>query len=309
MSSTSRSVADATLVAARRCGHEHADLPQVGVLYNPALAPVLADEAILDVVGLIPETLWHEDPTEPRYRPIGQAIDAFDLLAAGRPTVLHGIGLSIGSDRPLDTEHLDWVAAAIDRYDARWYSEHLAAFRVEHGPGVEGHAGVGLPIPFDDEVLEALVTKVTTVVERLDVPFLLENSAIYVEVPDQSMTEAGFLNRLCGATGAGVLLDLHNLVVNETNLGWDGLAYLDELDLRHVREIHLAGGEMVGAWYTDAHSGTCPDRVWELLGAVLPRATELGLVTFEIHESRVPVIGMPAVAEQLARVRAAIEGA
>jgi hypothetical protein len=133
---------------------------------------------------------------------------------------------------------------------------------------------------------------------------LLENSAIYVDVPDTEMSEAAFLNRLCDEAGCGVLLDLHNLVVNEVNLGWDLAAYLDELDLSNVVEIHVAGGEMLGAWYTDAHSGSCPERVWELLDAVVPVTPELRLVTFEMHESRYDVLGGDGLADQLSRIRA-----
>jgi uncharacterized protein (UPF0276 family) len=281
----------------------------VGVVYSQALAGSLATAPnLVDALSLIPEMLWHESPEPPRYRMIDDALEAFQLVAGTAPVVFHGIGLSIGGGLPLDLGHVDQIAALADRCDAAWYSEHLAAFRVGHESGSTAHAGIGLPIPFDAETLREIAPKVSTVIARTGRPFLLENSAIYVEVPDAEMSEATFLNRLADETGSGVLLDLHNLVVNERNLGWDIDAYFEELELDTVVEIHIAGGEMIGDWYTDAHSGACPDRVWELLETVVASTRNLSLVTFEMHESRYAELGDEGLRDQLARARAAVSG-
>lgn len=282
----------------------------VGVLYSGALAePLVTNRLPIDLISVIPETLWHESHDPPRYRLIPSAVDLFDTVTAHTPVVFHGIGLSIGGGRPLDIDHVRHIAAAADRYQAGWYSEHLAAFRVGHEQMGEIHAGVGLPVPFDSETLRQLAPKLSIVIEEVGRPVLLENSAIYVEVPDSEMTEAAFLNRLCEATGAGVLLDLHNLFVNQLNLRWDAELYLAELDLANVVEIHVAGGEMLGAWYTDAHSGACPAQVWELLDRVVPFAPALRAVTFELHESRYPTLGLNGLNAELSRIRSSIGGA
>lgn len=283
---------------------------ETGMLFSPGLAEWFASHGdVIDVVSLVPEMLWHEGAGAPRYRWIEGAGEAFEDGAASKPVVLHGVGLSIGSGIPLDAEHVDQVSSVADRYGARWYSEHLAAFRLARDETGSAHAGIGLPVPFDAASLRELVPKVAEAVRRAGLPVLLENSAIYVEVPGQEMTEAGFMNRLSEEAGSGVLLDLHNLYVNEVNLGWDAEAYLAELDLDNVVEVHVAGGEMLGAWYTDAHSGECPERVWELLGAVVRSAPALRLVTFEMHESRLPVVGDAGALAQLARIRAVRDGA
>ena len=278
-----------------------------GVVYSGALAGRLADEpGLTDAISLIPEILWHEGSDHPRYRWISGAVELFDAaIAADSVAVFHGIGLSLGSGLPLDLEHLDQIMAAAVRYRPRWYSEHLAAFRVTHPSGLRVHAGVGLPVPLDGSTLRYLAPKVAAVVSRCGLPFLLENNAIYVDIPEADMTEAGFLNRLCEETGAGILLDLHNLAVNEINLGWAAEEFLAELDLTRVVEIHVAGGEMLGRWYTDAHSGACPERVWALLEEVLPHAPGLQLVTFELHESRLEPLGWEAFDHQLGRIRSA----
>jgi uncharacterized protein (UPF0276 family) len=283
---------------------------EVGIVYSGVLTELLlAQPDIVDVLSVIPEMFWHETSGTPRYRPIESAAAALAEVVAAKPVVLHGIGLSIGSGLPLDLEHLEQVASMADSLDARWFSEHLAAFRVSSPQGRPAHVGVGLPVPYDCATLRDITPKVSVIVRRLGIPVLIENNALYVEVPFAEMTEAAFLNRLVEETGSGVLLDLHNLVVCEQNLGWRGEDFLDELDLDHVVEIHVAGGEMMGDWYTDAHSGACPPRVWELLSLVVPKALALRLVTFELHESRCQTLGYSGLQAELQRIRRILDTA
>lgn len=281
----------------------------VGAVYSGALAEPLADRPdLIDVVSVIPETLWHESTGPDRYTWIHSSVDLFDAATANYPVVFHGIGLSLGTAGPLDVGHLEQVAIAADRYAPLWVSEHLAAFRVGSGP-TSAHAGVGLPIAFEPATLRMLAPKVTEMQRRLGARVLLENSAVYVDIPEVPWTEAGLLNRLCEATGCGVLLDLHNLFVNEMNLGWDGDEYLDELDLANVIEVHIAGGEHIGRWYTDAHSGAAPDRVHELLERLAGEADALRLATFELHESRYDTLGIDGFTGELAAIRTALDAA
>ncbi len=272
-------------------------------MYGGSLTDFIAlDTDLIESVSLTPEILWRESTSGSSFEWIPRAVDAFDECSRSKAIVLHGIGLSIVGEMPLDLRHLDQVCSVAERYRAEWYSEHLSAFRVGD-PSRHSHAGVGLPVPFDEATFKTVVPHVSVVVERVGLPVLIENSAIYVEVPEPDMTEATFLNRLSAEAGSGVLLDLHNLYVNESNLGWDADAYLEELELDNVIEIHVAGGEMLGGWYTDAHSGACPQRVWDLLAVVAPQAPSLRQVTFELHDSRVPVIGEDSIAEQLSRIQ------
>ncbi len=281
----------------------------VGVVYNGALAGLLGRKPqLVDTLSLIPETLWHEASGPNRYQWIPAAMRLFDALKDNQPVVFHGIGLSLGSAGPLDHGHVEQLALAADRYQPRWFSEHLATFRVRSASG-PAHAGVGLPVAFGSETLAHLAPKVEELQRRLELPVLLENSAVYVDIPNVEWSEAGLLNRLCDETGCGVLLDLHNLYANERNLKWDAEAYLDEMNLSNVVEIHVAGGEMMGRWYADAHSGASPDRVWELLDYVLPEAKALKLVTFEMHESRFDAMTEKGFLAELSAIRNSVEHA
>src|SRR5271166_3096119 len=86
------------------------------------------------------------------------------------PLTAHGVGLSIGTDVPLDLAYLDEVAAIVDRLKAPAYSEHLAFTRV---PGRD--LANLLPLPRTEAVAASIIDKVRTVQSRIPVPFLLEN--------------------------------------------------------------------------------------------------------------------------------------
>ena len=117
------------------------------------------------------------------------------------------------------------------------------------------------------------------------------------------MTEPAFLNELARRTGCGLLLDLHNLYCNARNFGFDPAAFLDELDLEPVVELHVAGGNEVEGFWTDSHSGPCPEMVWDLVASVIPRARNLKAVTFEFQESYFDVLGTAGVRAALDRAR------
>src|SRR5437016_5107260 len=92
----------------------------------------------------------------------------FDLV--GRiPLTAHGIGLSIGTDVPLDLGYLDEVATIVGRLKAPAYSEHLAFTRV---PGRD--LANLLPLPQTEAVAESVIAKIRTVQSRISVPFMLE---------------------------------------------------------------------------------------------------------------------------------------
>jgi uncharacterized protein (UPF0276 family) len=195
----------------------------------------------------------------------------FDLV--GRiPLLAHGIGLSIGTDVPLNLAYLDKVAAVVERLQAPAYSEHLAFTKV---PGRD--LANLLPLPKTEAVAEQIIAKVRTVQSRIGVPFLLENITYLFEWPDSDMSDAEFINLICRETGAGLLLDVENLYLNSCNHGFDPRTFLDALPHDLVREIHVAGGVTVREsflerpFFADTHSHPVPEGALDLLDYVLAR--------------------------------------
>jgi uncharacterized protein len=195
----------------------------------------------------------------------------FDLVG-GIPLTAHGVGLSIGTDAPLDLAYLDRVAAVVERLQAPAYSEHLAFTRV---PGRD--LANLLPLPKTEAVAESIIAKVRTVQARIPVPFLLENITYVFEWPDSKLSDAEFLNLICRETGAGLLLDVENVFLNASNHGFDPYAFLDELSAGLVQEVHMAGGVTVREeasgrpFLADSHSHPVPDAALDLLGYALAR--------------------------------------
>src|SRR6266700_2374641 len=195
----------------------------------------------------------------------------YDLV--GRiPMTAHGIGLSIGTDVPLDLAYLDKIAAIVERLRAPAYSEHLAFTRA---PGRD--LANLLPLPKTEEVATAIIAKVRMIQSRIPVPFLLENISYLFEWPESRMTDIEFLNLICRETGAGLLLDVENLYLNAHNHGFDAPAFLNDLPAGIVKEVHVAGGVTVHKdflarpFLADSHSHPVPDGALDLLDRVLVR--------------------------------------
>jgi uncharacterized protein (UPF0276 family) len=236
----------------------------VGIGYRTAIAKwTVANLSSFDVIEITVDHCIHGDQS--------QRAEIFDLV--GRvPLNAHGVGLSIGTDVPLDLSYLDQVAVIVERLKAPTYSEHLAFTRV---PGRD--LANLLPLPKTEEVAESIVVKVRTIRSRIPVPFLLENISYVFEWPDSKLSDAQFLNLICRESGAGILLDIENLYLNATNHGFDPHTFIDELSPGLVREVHMAGGVSVPddslprPFLADTHSHPIPEEALDLLDYVLVR--------------------------------------
>jgi len=229
----------------------------------------------------------------------------FDLV--GRiPLTAHGVGLSLGTDAPLDLAYLDRVAAVVERLRAPAYSEHLAFTRV---PGRDTAAL--LPLPKTEAVAESIIAKVRTVRSRVPFPFLLENITYVFEWPDSKLSDAEFLNLICRESGAGLLLDIENVYLNSTNHGFDPHAFLDALHPGLVKEVHMAGGvtlrdeSFARPLLADSHSHPVPDEALDLLEHALVRH-EPSVVILE-RDDRLDA--SDEILDDVARIRARVAGA
>ena len=238
--------------------------PAVGIGYRAAIHDWTRDN--LDRLDVIEITVDHCLSGGTALR---SAI--FDLV--GRiPLTAHGVGLSIGTDVPLDLAYLDDVAEVVERLKAPAYSEHLAFTRV---PGRD--LANLLPLQKTEEVAEQVIGKIKTIQSRVPVPFLLENITYIFDWPDSHMTDAEFLGLICRESGAGLLLDLENLHLNASNNSFDPYAFIDALAPGVVKEIHLAGGVTADddflehSLLSDTHSHPVPDAALDLLDYTLAR--------------------------------------
>jgi len=188
---------------------------------------------------------------------------------------VHGVGLSIGSPRPLDREHLRRLKILCDRYQPESFSEHLAWS--SHG---EVFYNDLLPLPYTDETLRSVADHIDEVQNALGREMLLENPSTYVQFSDSTIPEVMFLTEVAQRSGCGLLLDVNNVFVSAKNHGASATDYLAAFPLDRVKEIHLGGHDEqtddAGApLLIDAHGSPVADPVWALYAGVIARTGPL----------------------------------
>jgi uncharacterized protein len=181
------------------------------------------------------------------------------------PLSLHGVGLSIGGDAPLDEAHLARLKSLCERYEPGLVSEHLAW---------STHEGVFfndlLPLPYTEATLARVAEHIEQVQEVLGRRILLENPSSYLAFEASTMSETSFLADLARRTGCGLLLDVNNVFVSAANLGFSPEGYIAQFPLHAVREIHLGGhSSATDGLLIDAHDRAVANPVWALFRHVL----------------------------------------
>lgn len=268
-------------------------------------------------LGLKPEHFAHVHEHQPD---VGFfEIHAENYLVAGGPMLhhltriresyalsIHGVGLSIGGEEPLDTIHLEAVACLVERYQPAVFSEHLAW---------SSHGGVFfndlLPLPYNLPTLQRVCEHIDQVQNRLGRPLLLENPSTYVEFISSTWSEGDFLREVIHRTGCGLLLDVNNVYVSSINHGRDPQRSLCELPSHAAGEIHLAGfAEDLDAagdrLLIDTHGAPVAEAVWALYDTALAITGPLPTLierdndvpTFEVlrQEARLAEMHLSAIA-------------
>ena len=215
--------------------------------------------------------------------------------------IVHGVGLSIGTCGGYSESYLRLVDQLMEHLDVAWHSEHLGYVNVDGQ-----HIGTMLALPKTEQVLDMICERVTRIQRRYPVPFLLEN--IVHMLPDfpGEYSDAGFLNLVASRTGCGLILDVYNLECDAHNNGFDIDQFLGELDLSHVREIHVAGGVIRGKFKLDVHSRVTQDSTVDLALRVISHAPLLKAATYEVLPEYVPKLGYAGIAAELIRLRKAL---
>ncbi|MFK3645297.1 MNIO family bufferin maturase [Pseudomonas protegens] len=199
------------------------------------------------------------------------------LIRERYPLSLHGVGLSIGGEGPLDLAHLERLAGLIERYQPQSFSEHLAWS--SHGPVFLNDL---LPLAYDGPTLRRVCEHIDQVQNQLGRTMLLENPATYLQFQRSTLDETDFIREVVQRSGCGLLLDVNNLYVSCINHQRDPLAYLQALPLQAVGEIHLAGfaedrDSLGDRLLIDDHGAPVDAAVWalyqEVLGLIGPMAT------------------------------------
>lgn len=202
----------------------------------------------------------------------GRPLAQLRHLAETFPISVHGVGLSIGGEGPLDRDHLARLKKLTGWLNPASFSEHLAwSTHDSH------FLNDLLPLPYTGATLARVADHIDQLQETLGRTMLLENPSSYLSFDASTWSEPDFLAEIARRTGCGLLLDVNNVFVSATNLGFSPQDYIDAFPLSRVGEIHLGGHDQdtddAGApLLIDSHGRPVVDPVWTLLDYTLARS-------------------------------------
>ncbi len=224
-----------------------------------------------DILAAPGPVQWLEIHAENYMGAGGRPLAQLRHLAARFPISVHGVGLSIGGEGPLDADHLARLRHLCDWLNPASFSEHLA-WSTHEGTYLNDL----LPLPYTAATLARVADHIDAVQAALGRRMLLENPSNYLAFAQTEMDEVTFLAEIARRTGCGLLLDVNNVFVSCTNLATDPQTYIDAFPLDLVGEIHLGGHDADhddhGApLLIDSHGRDVADPVWALYAHTIRR--------------------------------------
>jgi uncharacterized protein (UPF0276 family) len=206
-----------------------------------------------------PSVDWFEIISENFMDTGGKARRNLDKIRADYPVVMHGVAMSIGTVDPLNSEYLTKLKQLADNIQPAWISDHLCWTGIAHKNSHDL-----LPVPYTEEALKHIVSRIAQVQDFLGRPIALENPSTYLEFKTSHIPEAEFIAQMAKQSGCHLLLDVNNVYVTCYNHRLDAKAYIDALPLDKVAQIHLSGHSNMGTHIIDTHDDHVVDGVWAL---------------------------------------------
>ncbi len=175
------------------------------------------------------------------------------------PLICHGLSLSLGGPNSLDELLISRIKQFMATHSALIYSEHLSACTDD------AHLYDLMPIPFTEDAVEHVASRVRRTQDLLGQRMAVENSSYYAPLATD-ITELEFVNAVLERADCLMLLDVNNVYVNSVNHRYDPRTYIDGLPADRVAYIHVAGHDNEDAdLIVDTHGADMIDPVLELL--------------------------------------------
>lgn len=216
-----------------------------------------------EVLEKRPGIAWLEVHSENFFGDGGKALHFLEQIRRHYPVSLHGVNLSLGSADELNWNHLKRLRDLINRINPCLISDHLCWSSIN---GQYLHDL--LPLPYTEEAIAHVVARINQVQDYLGRQILIENISSYIQFKQSTLTEQAFLCEVVKKSGCGILLDINNIYVSSTNLGYNPDDYLRAIPSDAVQEIHLGGftSTTINGKETliDSHDRPVIPAVWEL---------------------------------------------
>lgn len=176
------------------------------------------------------------------------------------PFVCHGLSLSVGGQRPLDTDLLLRTRDFMVTHGISLYTEHLS------WSNDAGQLYDLLPLPCTGEAVHWAAARIRQAQDVLGCRIGIENASRYVTPPGAEMDEASFIRAVVDEADCLLHLDVNNILVNARNFGFDPFDFLRALPLARTCYIHVAGHHVEDdGLLIDTHGAPVIDPVWDLL--------------------------------------------
>lgn len=176
------------------------------------------------------------------------------------PFVCHGLSLSLGGPSPLDEALLYRIKNFMAEHGMMLYTEHLSWC------SDDGHLYDLLPIPFTEEAVRWVATRIRRAQDILECRIGLENASCYLAPPGAEMSESDFIRAVLEEADCLLHLDVNNIYVSSRNFAFDAQDFLHSLPLERTCYIHVAGHHCEpDGLLVDTHGAKVIDPVWALL--------------------------------------------
>jgi uncharacterized protein (UPF0276 family) len=226
----------------------------VGLGFRQELIPALKNHvpAVIDFFEIAPEN-WIE---------LGGRYER-DLrgFTERYPFVCHGLSLSIGSPAVLNEALLHSLRRFLDQHQITLYTEHLSYCSDDRG-----YLYDLLPVPFTEEAVGHVASRVRLVQDILERRIALENASFYVQAPVADMSEIEFIRAVLVEADCDLHLDVNNVYVNGVNHGYDPIEFIRAMPTERIVYLHIAGHHNEAQdLIIDSHGTEVIDPVWALL--------------------------------------------
>jgi uncharacterized protein len=219
-----------------------------------------------EILNSNPAVDWFEIISENYMVRGGQPLRMLDAIKERYPVVMHGVSLSIASTQPLDMEYLRDLKALAKRTNPKWISDHLCWTGV-HGVNLHDL----YPVPYTEEALNHIVTRISQVQDFLGTRIALENVSSYITYESSEMEEWDFVAEVAKRADCWLLLDVNNVFVSGFNHDFSTHAFIESIPVDRVVQFHLAGHSEGEFHKIDTHDQPVCEEVWQLYERALKK--------------------------------------
>lgn len=183
-----------------------------------------------------------------------------------------------------------------------WLSEHLSFNSFPDGDCLT-NTNFLLPQVQNEQGIETAVKAIRHYRECINLPFAFETGVNYLKPLKHEIPDGRFVAEIAEKADCNILLDLHNVMTNQVNGRQTVSAFISQLPLHRIMEIHLASGFFFRDYYLDAHSGISNDNLIGLAEGIVRKLPNLKLIVFEMLPEFLPSLSDGDFEKQIIAMR------